>query len=103
MTTDDMILTLVLVALGMTMFWSYRAFGRWLDAYRVARRRIVCPVHGVGAEVAFLVDATGPDVYRDVLACSLVQADEPIACGKACRSVGVASFGTRAAAAAGST
>jgi hypothetical protein len=98
--TGDTVLVLVLAALGLAMFWSYRTFSRWLDAYRIARRRIVCPVHGKHAEVAFLVDAAGPDVYRDVVACSLIPQDEPIACGKACRSVGVAPFGTRAAVAA---
>jgi hypothetical protein len=89
----DLITVLLLGALGGVMLWSLLAFQRWLDAFRVVRRRVGCPVHGTAADVDFLVDATGPVVYRDVVDCSLLPPGRGVECGKVCRSISVAPFG----------
>jgi len=88
----DAITLVVLAAVGVAMFVSLRAFTRWLDAQRVERRRILCPRRERAVVVDFLVDADGPDVYRDVLACSLLGPGLPVDCGKECRSLSVAPF-----------
>ena len=91
--TEGAITLLVLGALGTLVLVSQLAFRRWLEAYRVVRRRVVCPARGAGAAVDFLVDAEGPEVFRDVVACSFLARREPADCGRECRSISVAPFG----------
>jgi hypothetical protein len=60
----------------------------------VMRRRITCPVQGREALVDFVLAEGNGDVYRDVVDCPLVGPGHEIDCGKPCRSLGVAPFGT---------
>jgi hypothetical protein len=91
--TQDTITLIVLGALGAVMLASQIAFKRWLGAYRVVRHRVVCPARGTEAVVDFLIDVQGPEVFRDVMDCSLLARGAPTDCGKTCRSTSVASFG----------
>jgi hypothetical protein len=50
-------------------------------------------LRGTEAVVDFLIAARGPEVFRDVLGCSLRARGAPTDCGKICRSTSVASFG----------
>lgn len=59
----------------------------------IGRRRVTCPVHDREATVDYVLDDPG-EVYVDVVACSLGAPGSEIACGKPCRSTGVAPFGT---------
>jgi hypothetical protein len=58
------------------------------------RRRVRCPLQGREATVDFVLRCDDGDAYNDVVACSLVEEHDEIACGKPCRSTGVAPFGT---------
>jgi hypothetical protein len=60
----------------------------------VVRRRVRCPEKGRRATVAFMVDGWG--AARDVARCTLVPPNEPVTCGKECRSVAVTRFGRAA-------
>jgi len=91
--TQDTVTLLVLAGVGAFMLISQLAFGRWLEAYRVVRRRVVCRARGKEAVVDFLVDAHGPGVVRDVFDCSLIVGRAAADCGKECRSTSVAAFG----------
>ncbi|HLK10269.1 MAG TPA: hypothetical protein VKW76_02710 [Candidatus Binatia bacterium] len=64
-------------------------------ATRLVRRRLRCPVENAPATVDFVVAANGGEAYVDVAACSLLPRDEPVTCGKVCRSTSVAPFGRR--------
>jgi hypothetical protein len=66
--------------------------------YRVAARRLVCPIHGREATVRFLVDAGDGEVYREVVDCSLRPPGETLGCESVCRSLSVAPFAVRQAA-----
>ena len=90
----SLVTLIVSVTLGAAMLWAGLAFSRWLGAYRVEHRRLWCPVHRTLASVDLLLDASGPEIYRDVLDCSLRPHGESLTCGKTCRSVSVAPFGT---------
>ena len=90
--TERVVLLVVLAGLAAAMLWSQLAFARWLAAWRVNRRRVICPGAESDAIVDFLVDAEGPEVYRDVVDCSLVRG-RPAGCGRVCRSTSVAPFG----------
>jgi hypothetical protein len=59
----------------------------------ITRRRLACPLLARDATVDFVVEDDGGDTCADVVACSLVPGGCEIACGKPCRSTGVASFG----------
>ena len=91
MTTDQGTL-LLLGVVGLVMFATLLAFSYWLEAYRVVRRRLICPVHGRYTTVDFLVDARRPTVYEDVVDCPLAPPGKAIACGKVCRSIAVTAF-----------
>ena len=91
--TQGAITIIVLGTLGALMWFSQLAFRRWLEAYRVVRCRVLCPARGIGAVVDFLVDREGPEVFRDVVDCSLLARGEPADCGRECRSISVAPFG----------
>jgi hypothetical protein len=60
----------------------------------VVRRRVRCPRNGRKATVAFVVDDWG--AARDVSHCTLLPPNQPIACGKECRSMAVTRFGRAA-------
>ena len=59
----------------------------------ITRRRLACPLLARDATVDFVVEDDGGDTCADVVACSLVPGGCEIACGKPCRSIGVAPFG----------
>jgi hypothetical protein len=59
-----------------------------------SRRRVTCPVRDREARVDYVLRDDPGEIYVDVVACSLCAPGSEIACGKPCRSSGVAPFGT---------
>jgi hypothetical protein len=56
------------------------------------RRRLECPVEHRPATVELVVVSNGGAAYVDVAACSLLDPDRPVECGRVCRSTSVAPF-----------
>jgi hypothetical protein len=81
-------------ALPMAMVALLVCFAVRVLPRRTRRRHVTCPIHEREAIVDFVTDEDGGTVFADVVACSLVPGRREVACGKPCRSTGVAPFGT---------